>query len=97
MRENLCYVREFLAARLPKIRLVEPEGTYFAWLDCTALGLSGEELDALVIREAGLWLDTGGMFGACAEKFQRVVLACPRATVKEALERLEAAVNGRGL
>lgn len=97
MRENLRYVREFLAARLPKIRLVEPEGTYFAWLDCTALGLSGEELDALVIRDAGLWLDTGGMFGACAEKFQRVVLACPRATVKEALERLEAAVNGRGL
>lgn len=96
MRENLNYVREFLGERLPKIRLVEPEGTYFAWLDCTELGLSGEELDALVIRDAGLWLDTGGIFGACAEKFQRVVLACPRATVKEALERLEAAVHDRG-
>ena len=45
MRENLAYVRTFLQEKLPAIHLVEPEGTYFAWLDCSGLGLSKEALD----------------------------------------------------
>ena len=94
MRENLSYVRTFLAEHLPQIRLVEPEGTYFAWLDCTGLGLSKEELDDLIIHKAKLWLDSGAIFGDCAAQFQRVVLACPRATVQEAMERLKNAITG---
>lgn len=93
MRENLNYVRNFLAARLPKIKLVEPEGTYLAWLDCTGLGLTKAQLDDLVINKANLWLDTGSIFGACAEQFQRIVLACPRATLEKAMEQLANAVN----
>lgn len=92
MRENLAYVRAFLAENLPQIKLVEPEGTYFAWLDCSGLGLSKEELDELVIRKAGLWLDSGSIFGECAAQFQRVVLACPRATLEQAMQRLKAAI-----
>lgn len=94
MRENLNYVRAFLAENLPQIRLVEPEGTYFAWLDCTGLGLTPEELDDLMIHKAKLWLNTGKIFGDCAAQFQRVVLACPRATLEEAMRRLKNAVAG---
>lgn len=94
MRENLEYVRAFLAEHLPKIRLVEPEGTYFAWLDCTDLGMTKEELDDVIIHKAKLWLDSGAIFGECAALFQRVVLACPRATLEEALNRLAKAING---
>ena len=94
MRENLEYVRAFLAERLPKIRLVEPEGTYFAWLDCSGLGMSKEELDDVIIHKAKLWLDSGAIFGQCAAQFQRVVLACPRATLEEAMRRLDQAING---
>ena len=93
MRENLEYVRSFLAERLPKIRLVEPEGTYFAWLDCTDLGMTPEELDDVIIHKAKLWLDSGAIFGQSAALFQRVVLACPKATVVEAMNRLEKALN----
>ncbi len=93
MRENLNYVRAFLAEHLPRIRLVEPEGTYFAWLDCSGLGLSKEELDDLILHKAKLWLDSGAMFGACAAQFQRVVLACPRATLEAAMSRLRDAVH----
>ena len=93
MLENLNYVRAFLAEHLPKVRLVEPEGTYFAWLDCTGLGLSPEALEDLIVNKAGLWLDSGAIFGACAAQFQRVVLACPRATVEKAMEKLLAAVK----
>ncbi len=92
MRENLDYVRDFLARNIPQIKVVEPEGTYFAWLDCTGLGLTKESLDELFIHKAKLLLDSGAIFGKCAEQFQRVVLACPRATVEEAMARLYKAV-----
>jgi len=91
MRGNLDFLRAFLAERLPKIHLVEPEGTYFAWLDCTDLGLEPEALNDAMIHRAKLWLDAGGIFGDCAAQFQRVVLACPRATLEQALERLASA------
>lgn len=94
MWENMAYVRNFLAEHIPQIKLVEPEGTYFAWLDCSGLGLSKEALDELIIHKAKLWLDTGSLFGACSEQFQRVVLACSRSVVAEAMNRLKAAVNG---
>ena len=93
MQENLGYVRTFLQTRIPKIRLVEPEGTYFAWMDCSALGLTREALDDLILHKAGLWLDSGAMFGDCAAQFQRMVLACPRKTLQQAMERLEHAVS----
>lgn len=93
LRGNLDFLRAFLAERIPRIRLVEPEGTYFAWLDCSGLGLNRRELNDLVVREAKLWLDAGHIFGQEAEQFQRVVLACPRATLQQALEQLERAVR----
>jgi len=93
MRKNLDYVRSFLRSHLPKVRLVEPEGTYFAWLDCSGLGLSKEELDRRIIHDAKLWLDTGSIFGKEAEQFQRVVLACPRATLEQAMEQLAKALK----
>ena len=94
MRDNLEYVREFLAQHLPKIRLVEPEGTYFAWLDCTELGMTKEELDDVIINKAKLWLDSGAIFGESAALFQRVVLACPRETLEQAMQNLAKAING---
>lgn len=94
MRENLEYVRGFLARHLPKIRLVEPEGTYFAWLDCTDLGMTKEELDDVIIHKAKLWLDSGAIFGESAALFQRVVLACPRETLEAAMNQLRDAING---
>ena len=93
MRENLNYVRDYLAQHIPQIRLVEPEGTYFAWLDCSALGLTKVALDDLILNKAKLWLDSGAIFGQCASQFQRVVLACPRKTLEEAMSRLKNAIS----
>lgn len=93
MRGNLSYMRAFLAENIPAIKLVEPEGTYLAWLDCSGLGLSKEELDALFLHKAKLWLDSGSIFGEMAQQFMRVVLACPRANVVRAMEQLKKAVD----
>lgn len=91
LRGNVDFVREFLRSRAPKIRLVEPEGTYLVWLDFRAYGLSDEALREKIIGEAKLWLDDGFIFGAGGNGFQRINIACPRATLQAALERLAAA------
>lgn len=93
MLGNLDFLRNYLQDNLPEIRLIEPEGTYFAWLDFSSLGLSSEELDELILNKAKLWLDAGSIFGAGGGQFQRVVLACTRKTLTEALERLRKAVR----
>ena len=92
--QNLIFAKEFIALRLPRLRLIEPEGTYLIWLDCKSLGLSDKELDELIVHKAGLRLDAGEMFGAGGEGFQRINIACPRALLKKGLIQLEEAVNG---
>ena len=88
LQENLDFLRSCLTNQIPQIKLVEPEGTYFAWLDCSGLGLPRRELNDLIINSAKLWLDAGHIFGAASDQFQRIVLACPRATLLEAMQRL---------
>ena len=75
------------------MKLIQPEGTYLVWLDCTELGLSGEALDHFMEEKAGLWLDGGSMFGEGGENFQRINIASPRAVIQKAMEQLEKAVK----
>lgn len=92
LQGNLDFVRNFLKEKLPQIKLVEPEGTYLVWLDMSSLGLSKAELNDLVTNKAKLWLDSGHIFGSEYDQFQRIVIACPRATLEEALKRIEKSI-----
>lgn len=91
--DNIAYMREFIATRLPRLRMIEPEGTYLVWVDFRRLGLDNDALEDLVLHKANLWLDSGAIFGPVGEGFQRFNIACPRATLTKALEQLEQAVN----
>lgn len=90
---NLAYVRQFLREKLPDIALVEPEGTYLVWLDLRKLGLTEQQQRQLIVQDAKLWLDTGTLFGQGGEGFERINIACPRATIEQAMQRLERAVH----
>lgn len=92
--ENLVFVREYLRENLPEISLIEPEGTYLIWLDFRGLGLTEKEREDLIVNRAGLWLDSGAMFGADGEGFERINIACPRATLQKALDQLRNALAG---
>ena len=91
LKGNLDFVRNYLKENIPQIKLIEPEGTYLVWLDCRELGLSEKELEQFIAQKAKLWLDDGIIFGKAGEGFERVNIACPRATLKEALQRLKKA------
>ena len=87
--ENLDFVRNFVKENLPKVRLIEPEGTYLLWLDFSAYGYSDSELDDLIVNKAKVWLDRGTMFGCEGEGYQRINIATPRPILEEALKRIE--------
>ena len=78
---------------LPDFPLARLEGTYLAWMDCRALGLSSAELEERLKSEAGLWLNAGTMYGEDGEGFMRWNLACPRTRVAEGLERFRRFVD----
>jgi cystathionine beta-lyase len=86
---NISMVRDFLKQQLPKIKLVEPEGTYLLWLDFRSLGLNLDELKRLLVKEAKLGLNSGEMFGENGKGFQRMNVACPSSIVEDALLKLE--------
>ena len=93
LQANIAYAGEFLRTRLPQLRMIEPEGTYLIWIDFRRLDLTTDELEDLILHKANLWLDSGAIFGTVGQGFQRINIACPRATLTKALEQLEAAVK----
>lgn len=93
IKGNFDYLRDFLKENLPQLKLIEPEGTYLAWIDCSGLGLTAEELNDLIINKAKLWLDAGDIFGKASEQYQRIVMACPRATLERAMKQLKDAIG----
>lgn len=87
--ENIKYTDDFLKKKIPKIKLIYPEGTYLLWLDFNEFNLSDDMLEDLLLNKAKLWLDSGKKFGKTGSGFQRMNVALPRAKLKCALESLE--------
>ena len=40
LEENRDFLVDFLNTHLPEIKIIKPEGTYLAWLDCRELELA---------------------------------------------------------
>ncbi len=89
LQGNFRAMLGFLRARLPQCRVTALEATYLAWVDMTAFGVPSAELERRLEREAKVRFANGAQFGEPAgTSFLRVNLACSRATLLEALERL---------
>lgn len=93
LQGNIDFVEDFMRRKLPKITMVRPEGTFLCWLDCTELGLSDEALINKVNLGAGVVCVPGPWFGAGGEHHLRLNVGCPRATLRRAMELLDAALK----
>lgn len=89
LKGNVDYIRDYLAKYLPKVHLIEPEGTYLLWMDFRDYGYAPGKLQDKMLHEAGLWLDEGMMFGEEGAGFMRINIASPRSVVREAMERMK--------
>ncbi len=91
--DNIAFTKKYVEENLPGVHMTDHEGTYLVWLDFREIGLSADELDDLIIHKAKLWLDSGKIFGESGNCFQRINVACPRATLLDALERIRKALQ----
>lgn len=90
--ENIEFVKNYVRENLLNVTMIDTEGTYLVWLDFRKTGLNVDELEDLIVHKAKLWLDSGKIFGKCGEGFQRINVACPRRSLKKALDRIKAAL-----
>jgi cysteine-S-conjugate beta-lyase len=97
LQGNLDFMIEFFRNRIPRIEIIQPQGTYLVWLDCRRLGLNDQALKSFMAEKARVGLDDGYLFGEGGSGFERMNIACPRSILEEALERIEKAVNSHFL
>jgi cystathionine beta-lyase len=92
LQANRDYLAQFVAERMPGVRIALPEATYLAWLDFSGAGL-GEDPQKFFLQRAGVALNEAAPFGPGSEGFGRLNFACPRSLLTEALERMERALK----
>ena len=88
---NIQFLKSFVNEHMPRIKVVDTEGTYLVWMDLQELNLVDQK--NFIVNKAGLWLDTGSRFGEEGRGFERINVACPRAVLEEALNRLKRAYD----
>lgn len=88
---NIQFLKSFVNEHMPRIKVVDTEGTYLVWMDLQELNLVDQK--DFIVNKARLWLDTGSMFGDEGRGFERINVACPRTVLEEALNRLKRAYD----
>lgn len=90
------WVRDFIRQQLPKIKLIEPDGTYLLWLDCRELGMNDAQLKRFFVEDAGVGMSPGPLFGEQGNGFMRMNIGAPRSVIEQAMCNIARAVAARG-
>lgn len=93
LKENTKIVTDFVEKELPELTVMEPDGTYLLWIDCSNLGLSDDEIKERLIKKGKLGLEPGPKYGPGGEGFVRMNIACTQETLRDGLERLKKAFS----
>lgn len=84
--QALC---DFVTKNIPHWKVMPLEGTYLPWIDITATGMSSQLYADHLLSKTNVWVNPGTMYGAqSGEGYIRLNIACPRALLMEALERI---------
>ena len=75
--------------RIPGFRCLSPDGAFYAWVNVEETGLPAEEIQRLLLEEAGVAAIAGGAFGPAGKNYLRFSLVSARNLLEEALERIE--------
>lgn len=85
--QNLIFVDQYLKDHIPTIKFSIPKSTYFAWLDCSHLGLNSTELQQQLINKGKVAIMNGQVYQE-NKVFLRFNIACPISKVEDGLNRL---------
>src|ERR1700761_2514070 len=75
--------------KIPGFRSLSPDGAFYAWVNIEDTGLPAEEVQRLLLEEAGVAGIAGAAFGPAGKNYLRFSLVSARNLLEEALERIE--------
>ena len=87
IEKHINYVVD-LFGKETKIKVMKPQGTYLIWLDFSAYGLSEEDLQGLLKKEAKVILNRGLDFGEEGALHARLNVAMPTSVLEEVCQRI---------
>jgi cystathionine beta-lyase len=93
LQSNRDYLVDAVNTRLPGVTMNIPQGTYLAWLDCSALGLDNPQ--QFFLEQAKVGLSPGLDFGDDSKQFVRLNFGCPRSLLEEGIARMERSLLNR--
>jgi aspartate/methionine/tyrosine aminotransferase len=91
MRAEYAVRRQAVIAALagiPRVRVLPPEGGFFAMVDVRAIGMPSDEIRRRLLRESGVVVAHGSAYGEAGEGTLRVSFASGGETLARGLERL---------
>ena len=92
LRDNKQLVRDFIREKIPRIKVVPSQATYLLWLDCSRITDDTKTFARFLREQTGLYVSAGAQYGGDGNKFLRMNVACPRATLEDGLTRLQQGV-----
>ncbi len=93
VKDNLEFLKEFVQKKVPRVKVIEPEGTYLVWLDFSEVEPDPVKRRNLLINDAKVALVSGSEFRGNGAGFERVNIACPRSVLERALDRISSWVK----
>ncbi|PRB50913.1 aminotransferase [Pseudomonas sp. MYb2] len=93
LQANRDWLVDAVRSRLPGVTINVPQGTYLAWLDCSALDLADPQ--QFFLEQGKVGLSAGLDFGDQHQQFVRLNFGCPRSLLEEGIARMERALTQR--
>ncbi|MGY0693229.1 MalY/PatB family protein [Virgibacillus sp. FSP13] len=94
LQENHDYVVDMFN-RHTSLKIIQTEGTYLLWIDCSSLQLDTNALKQFMIQQAKVGLNEGISYGEEGKLFMRMNIACPKAILEDGVNRIIDAINNK--
>jgi cystathionine beta-lyase len=91
LTENRDFLVDYVTRYLPDVRVTRPDGTYLAWLDCSALVAQGRITGSpyeYFLNQSRVAFGDGKIYGEASANFVRLNYGCTRRTLKQGLDRV---------
>lgn len=93
LAENRREAERFISSDIPQLKVVKGKASYLLWVDCSAVTDDAQKLAAHIRKTTGLWITAGNQYRGDGAHFLRINAACPRARLKDGLQRLKKGVQ----
>lgn len=93
LKDNLEYTINYIKDSLEPLKLIMPEGCYFAWIDFSELKISSEKFQKLLMDIGEVAIMSGNVYGEESEFYLRLNVACSREKLEDGLNRVKKTID----